>query len=102
MKKELKELIKILEQEDTRRQLLEELVKVEMKRMLKELLEEVAVVEREAYCEETGEVGNGFYPRSLAGLFGKLDSGYPVPGKEGLGLSSLSPTKGLAFSLRNW
>jgi len=73
MKKELKELIKILEQWDTRRQQLEELVKVEMKRVLKELLEEVAVVEREAYCEETGEVGNGFYLRSLAGLFSKLE-----------------------------
>lgn len=99
MKKELKELIKILEQEDTRRQLLEELVKVEMKRMLKELLEEVAVVEREAYCEETGEVGNGFYPRSLAGLFGKLELRIPRTREGGFRPFFVEPYKRVGFQL---
>jgi len=37
------------------------------------MLEEVSLVEREAHCESTGDVGNGYYFWDLEGLFSKLE-----------------------------
>ena len=47
-------------------------VKEELREMVKEVLEEVAVLEREAFCQESGAVGNGYYSRGLDGLFGRI------------------------------
>ena len=44
-------------------------MKEELREMVKEVLEEVAVLEREAFCQESGAVGNGYYSRGLDGLF---------------------------------
>ena len=41
--------------------------------MVKDVLEEIAVVEREAFCQQNGAVGNGYYPRGLEGLFGRIE-----------------------------
>ena len=43
-----------------------------MRRRLKELLEEVAEVERDLWCEKTGEVTNGYYTRGLETVCGKI------------------------------
>jgi len=78
MKKELEELIRILAHGEGRREALEKIAKGEARRVLKELLEEVALVEREAHCESSKDVGNGFYSRDLEGLIGKLE-GLRIP-----------------------
>ena len=70
MRRELKELIKILSQEENKEKVLREIVKSELKKMIKDCLEEMALIEREAFCEEEGEVKNGFYERGIEGLFG--------------------------------
>ncbi len=74
MKREVKELIQSLSQQEGRREVLEKIVKEEVKRVFRELLEEIALVEREAHCQNNKDVGNGFYLRSLQSLVGKLDN----------------------------
>jgi len=73
MRKEIKELIKILSQEEGGREALREIVRSELKRMMKGLLEEIALIEREAFCQEEGEVKNGFYERAVEGLVGRIE-----------------------------
>lgn len=78
MRRELKELIKILSQEENKEKVLREIVKSELKKMIKDCLEEMALIEREAFCEEEGEVKNGFYERGIEGLFGRIED-FRVP-----------------------
>ena len=73
MRKELEELIRILSQEESKKEALKEIFKGEMRGVLKEFLEEIALVEREAHCESQGGVGNGFYSRGLDSVFGKIE-----------------------------
>lgn len=73
MRKEIEGLIRTLAKEAGKRELLEELIKGELRSMLKQLLEEVALVEREAFCEGEGELKNGFYSRDMESLFGTVE-----------------------------
>jgi putative transposase len=73
MKKELKNLIEILAKEDDKKNLLLELLKDEVRKVLKETLEEVALLEREAYLErKEKDRKNGYYERSLITEAGEI------------------------------
>jgi len=74
LKKELKELINSLSHDGSRRELLQKLLEAEFRSLLKDLLEGVAIMEREAFCEGNGAVGNGYYSRGLDGLFGRIEN----------------------------
>lgn len=73
MKENLRDLIKSLSQEGKRKEVLREALKAELREIVKEVLEEMALLEREAFCQENGAVGNGYYSRGLEGLFGRIE-----------------------------
>jgi transposase-like protein len=78
MKEQLKELIRILSHEKRKKELLREVFKTELKSMAKDVLQGIAIVGREAFCQQSAALGNGYYPRGLAGLFGRIE-GLRVP-----------------------
>jgi transposase-like protein len=76
-KERLKETIHSLSQDGEKRKELIEILREHIKGMVKEVLEEVALIEREVYCEENDDTGNGFYERSLRGLNGEIELRVP-------------------------
>jgi len=79
-------------------------VKEELREMVKEVLEEVAVLEREAFCQESGAVGNGYYSRGLDGLFGRIGELRVPRTREGgfRPFSFWSPISGHPTSWTSW
>jgi len=103
VKEEVKNLFRSLSQEGKRKEVLREALKAELREMVKEVLEEVAVLEREAFSQGNGAVGNGYYSRGLEGLFGRIEELRVPRTREGAsGPSSWSPTSGHPMSWRSW
>ena len=103
MKEDLKELVRILSQQEKRKEPARERLKAELRSMVNDVLEGIAMVEREAFCQQSGAVGNAYYPRALEGLFGRIEELWVPYTREGVsGPSFWSLTRGHPTSRRSW
>jgi transposase-like protein len=72
MRENLYELLKKIIQHPEKKEILEELLVKEIKKMIKNLLETLILEERKVFCEEIGDVGNGYFLRSLKTPLGEI------------------------------
>lgn len=57
-----------------KKKMLEEIITQKIKAEVKNLLEALALAEREIFCKEKGDVGNGFRHRNLDTQFGQIEN----------------------------
>jgi transposase-like protein len=72
MRENLYELLKKIIQHPEKKEILEELLTKEIRKMIKNLLETLILEERKVFCEEIGDVGNGYFLRNLKTPLGEI------------------------------